>query len=132
MAWAFPMCYEFPMRAHVGQIDHSGVRRFLLGDWIPADSIGQLVRELTSPTTRVVRAVVDEEDAEVIRRELRAGDHGEAFSLLLDRLVEILALDEHAPLFLRPPDNPPPARQPGPSGSSSCGSRRAFARRANS
>src|SRR4051794_26913392 len=87
IASASPMRYESPMRAYLGQIDHSGLRRFLLEDWIPADSIGPLVREWSSPTTGVVRAVVADEDAEAIRYELRAGAHGEAFTLLLDRSV---------------------------------------------
>jgi hypothetical protein len=85
------------MRAYLGQIDRTGLRRFLFEDAIAPDSIGPLDRDWSSTTKTVIRAVVSDEDAEALHRELRAGDHGEACSLLLDRAVEVLAIGESAP-----------------------------------
>lgn len=104
MAWNSPMCYESPMRAYLGQIDHSGLRRFLSEDAIPRELVGQLAREWSSPSSAAVWAVLADEDAEALRCELRAGDNGEACSLLLDRAFEVLALGEVAhrmPSFAR-------------------------------
>jgi hypothetical protein len=81
----------------LGQVDRTGLRRFLFEDVIPPDSIGPLVRERSSPTTTVIRAVVSNEDTEAHRHVLRAGDHGEACSLLLDRAVEVLTIGKSVP-----------------------------------
>jgi hypothetical protein len=100
MAQDSPVCYEFPMRAYLGQIDHSGLRRFLPEDAIPSEMVGQLVRQWSSSSTAAVRAVLANEDAEVLRSEVRAGDHGEACSLLLNRAVEILEFGTHSSRIL--------------------------------
>jgi hypothetical protein len=84
------------MRAYLGQIDHSGLRRFLSEDAIPSEMVGQLAREWSSSSTAAVRALLADEDAEALRSELRAGDHGQACSLLLDRAVEVLTLGTFA------------------------------------
>ena len=97
------------MRAYVGQIDRSGLRRFLPEDAVPADLLRQLVREWSSRATTVVWAVVADDDAEALRRELRAGDPADACILLLDRAVEILPLASSAPELAQPAphaDNP--------------------------
>lgn len=85
------------MRAYVGQIDRHGLRRFLLEDAVPADLLGHLVREWSSSATTVVRAVVADDDAEALRRELCVGDHVEACTMLVDRAVEVLAIGTPAP-----------------------------------
>jgi hypothetical protein len=82
------------MRAYLGQIDRSGLRRFLPEDVIPPEWVGQLARAWSSSSTAAVWAVLADEDAEALRRELRAGAHGEACSLLLDRAIEVLTLAE--------------------------------------
>jgi hypothetical protein len=92
------------MRAYLGQIDHSGLRRFLPEDANPPEMVAQLAREWSSPSTAAVRAVLADEDAEALRRALRAGDHGEACSLLLDRVVEVLTLDRIRRASSRQPD----------------------------
>ena len=80
------------MRAYVGWIDPHGLRRFLPEDAVPRDLLRQLVPEWSSRTTAVVWAVVPEEDAEAIRRELVAERRQAAGDLLLNRAVEILPL----------------------------------------
>ncbi len=96
MAWATPTCYGSPMRAYLGQIDRSGLRRLLPEDAIPPELVEQLAREWSSSSTTAVRAVLADEDAEALRHELRAGAHGEACSILLDRAVEVITLGEVA------------------------------------
>ena len=80
------------MRAYVGCIDHSGLRRFLPEDAVPRDLLRQFVQEWTSRTTAVVWAVVPEDDAEAIWRELVAEGRRTACDLLLNRATEILPL----------------------------------------
>ena len=86
------------MRAYVGLVDPSGLRRFLPEDAIPRDLLRQLIRGWFSRTTAVVRAAVAQEDAEAVRREREAGYHRDACNLLLNRAVELL------PLVSAPPD----------------------------
>jgi hypothetical protein len=85
------------MRAYLGQIDRRGLRRFLLEDAVPADMLGPLVQEWSSPATTVVRAVIAEDDAEALRRELRIGDPVGACTMLMDRALEVLAIGPPAP-----------------------------------
>jgi hypothetical protein len=80
------------MRAYVGLIGHSGLQRFLAEDVVPRRLLRELVREWTCPTATVVEAVVDEDDSEVIRRELAADRHDVACSLLLNRAFELVPL----------------------------------------
>ncbi len=87
------------MRAYVGQIDSSGLRRFLPEDAVPGDLLRQLVREWSSAATTVFWAVIADDDAEALQRELRVGRSGDACSLLLDREVEVLPLASGAPEF---------------------------------
>ncbi len=87
------------MRAYLGQIDPYGLRRFLPEEAIPSDLLRQLVREWSSGATTVVWAVIADDDAEALRRELRAGRSGDACILLLDRAVEVLPLASGAPEF---------------------------------
>ena len=78
------------MRAYVGQIDQHGLRRFLLEDAVPGDLMQQLVREWSSAWTTVICAVVAENDAESIRRELAADRHDAACNLPQNRAFEVL------------------------------------------
>jgi hypothetical protein len=80
------------MRAFVGCIDSHGLRRFISEDAVPSDLLRELIVEWSSRTTTVVRAVIPEDDAEAIRRELAADCHRPACNLLLNRAVEILPL----------------------------------------
>jgi hypothetical protein len=80
------------MRAYLGRVDHSGLRRFLAADVLPPVLFQELVREWTSPTATVVGMVVAEEDAEAIRRELAADRRDVACHLLLNRAVELVTL----------------------------------------
>src|SRR5262249_28472828 len=58
-------------------------------DLIPVDLLRRLTREWSSPTTIVLEAVLDGEDAEAVREQLAAGRHHEACGLLLDRGIEV-------------------------------------------
>ena len=85
------------MRAYGGQIDRRGLRQFLLGDAVPADLLGHLVREWSSSSSTVVGAVVADDDAEALRRELPLGDPAETCTMLMDRSVEVLAIGTPIP-----------------------------------
>jgi hypothetical protein len=77
------------MRACVGYIDLQGLRRFLAEDAVPSDLLRELVREWSSPKATVVRALVTDDAAEAIRRELEADGRWSACNLLLNRAVEV-------------------------------------------
>jgi hypothetical protein len=66
-------------------------------DTFPVDLHRRLVREWSSPATTVVWAAIVDDAAETLRRELRGGDPGEAYSLLLSRAIETLPLALSAP-----------------------------------
>ena len=80
------------MRAYVGCIDLYGLRRFLSEDAVSRDVLQQLVREWTSRTTTVVWAVITEDNADAIQRELMDDGRWTACNLLLNRAVELLPL----------------------------------------
>jgi hypothetical protein len=65
------------MRAYVGCIDRYGLRRFLLEDTVPRNVLRQLIMEWSSRTTIIVWAVVADDSAEAIRREVEliVSDH---------------------------------------------------------
>src|SRR3954462_9085440 len=81
---------DHAMRAYVGLIGHSGLQRFLAQDAVPSALLQELVREWTSPAATAIGTVVDEEDAEAIRRELAADRHDVACNLLLNRAFELV------------------------------------------
>jgi hypothetical protein len=88
------------MRAYVGLIGHSGLQRFIAEDAVPSALLQELVREWASPTMTTVGTVVDEVDAEEIRRELAADRQDIACNLLLNRAVELITL---GPVVREPP-----------------------------
>jgi hypothetical protein len=85
------------MRAYVGLIDHSGLQRFIAEDVVPRGLLHELAREWTSPTVTAVEAVIDEDDAEAIRRELAADRRDVACNLLLNRAFELITLGARDP-----------------------------------
>jgi hypothetical protein len=78
------------MRAYVGQINPAGLRRFLCDEAVPEDRLRQLAHAWCSPATTVVWAVLADENADAVRRELAAGHHQAACGLLLNHAAEIL------------------------------------------
>lgn len=56
------------MKAYVGQINPVGLRRFLRDDAVPGDLLRQLARTWCSRSTTVVWALVDDDNAEAVRR----------------------------------------------------------------
>ncbi len=86
-----------PMKAIVGEVDSYGLRRLLPADTdpdtlLPPDPAARLAR----PTT-LVWALLDEDAAEDLRADVRAGRHREACGLLLNRAVELITLAAAAP-----------------------------------
>jgi len=69
---------------------------------VPKDLLRQLVQEWSSRTTTVVWAVVAEDNAEAIRRELMADCRWTACNLLLNRAVELLPLVSVVPDLAEP------------------------------
>lgn len=102
VGFAAVSCYDGPMRAYVGCIDHSGLWRFLPEDKLPRRVLQELVAGWSSPVTTLVWAVLTANDAEAVRRDLEAGCPGAACSLLLNWAVEILPLGPAEP-ELTPP-----------------------------
>ena len=90
------------MRAYVGFIDLQGLRRFLPEDAVPRDLLRELVREWSSPRTTVVQALVTDDAAEAIRRELEADGRWPACNLLLNRAVEIYPVVVDSPDRVEP------------------------------
>jgi hypothetical protein len=78
------------MRAYVGFIDRYGLRRFLLEDAVPRNVLRQLIMEWSSRTTTVVWAVVADDSAEAIRRELVRHSCWKAAHLLMNQNAELL------------------------------------------
>jgi hypothetical protein len=80
------------MKAYVGCIDYSGLRRFLPEGELPRSVLQELVVGWSSPATTPVWMVLTAHDAEAVRRDLEAGCPGAACSLFLNRAIEILPL----------------------------------------
>jgi len=85
------------MKAYVGTVDQMGLRWFLAEDVIPRDLLRHDLREWASRSTTAVWALLDDEAAEAIRADLRAGQHRDACNLLLNRAVELLPLTSGSP-----------------------------------
>ena len=85
----------------MGRVEHTRLRRFLPEDVLPSGLLQELVLGWFSRSTTVVWAVVAENDAEAIRREVRAVCHRDACGLLLNLAVEILPLAFVAPNLAR-------------------------------
>ena len=87
------------MRAYLGYVDRSGLRRFVPEDALPGDVLRELALSWTSRTTSVCWAVLTDEDAEAIHRELWAGRPAAACDLLSVRSVEVIpvAYASHEP-----------------------------------
>ena len=81
----------------MGSVDHCGLRRFLAEDRISSSLLRELVVSWFSRSTTVVWAVVAEDDAEAIHREVRAGSYRVACTLLLNFAVELLPLASVSP-----------------------------------
>jgi hypothetical protein len=80
------------MRAFVCGIDHHGLRRLLPEELLPAEVLRRLACGSSGRTPAFVRVLVEDPDAEDLRTQVRAGCHGDAFGLLIDRAVEVLPL----------------------------------------
>ena len=80
------------MRAYVGQVGYAGLRRFVAEDALPDVAVQDLVRGWASATATVFRAVLDEDAAEAIHRELARARPDAACGLLLNRARELVLL----------------------------------------
>lgn len=80
------------MRAFVGEVDHTGLRRFVAEDSIPRDEFRRLARRRSPCSDTIVWALLDDRDAEALRSELVAGRHGRACGLLLNWAVELISI----------------------------------------
>jgi hypothetical protein len=80
------------MRAFVGEIDDRGFHGFLPEYLLPAEELARLARVPCRQSSAVVWALLEESDADVVRTEIGAGRHHDAFELLMNRAVELLPL----------------------------------------
>src|SRR4051812_16445662 len=87
------------MKAYVAQVADSELRQFMPEDALPNDVLSDLLREWSLPEMAAVWAVLDDEDAEVVRGELAAGRQREACGILLDRAVEVRPILPDRPGF---------------------------------
>ena len=93
------------MKAFVGEVDHSGLHRFVPEDSVPGDVLGRYARARPPRPSTLVWALLEDQDANAIRAEVDAGRHADACGLLLNRAVELLALGSAGP---RSGFQPPP------------------------
>ena len=77
------------MLAYVGYVDIYGLHHFITEDAVPSDLLQQLVQEWSSHATTVVRAMISEDDAEEIRQKIVAECHLTAYTILLNRAIEL-------------------------------------------
>jgi hypothetical protein len=80
------------MKAFLGHADHSGLRDFVAEDAVPATLVESLVRGWVAKPAAVFRAIIDEDSADAIRRELARARADAACGLLLNRAVELVPL----------------------------------------
>jgi hypothetical protein len=85
-------CYDRTMKAFLGHADHSGLRGLVAEDAVPSSILEQLVRGWAARPATIFRAVIDEDAAEAIRRELARAHADAACGLLLNRAVELVPL----------------------------------------
>ena len=81
------------MRAYVG---YAGLQSFVAEGVLPDAMLRKLVRGWASATATVVLAVVSDDGAEEIRRELLADRPDAACGALLNRAVELIPLQPDA------------------------------------
>lgn len=86
-----------PMRAYVCEVDQHGLRQFLPEDLLPDEELRRLAWITATRPTKLVWALLDEDDAEDLRARLRAGRYCAACGLLLNRAVELRSLAHAAP-----------------------------------
>ncbi len=86
-----------PMRAFVCQVDHYGLRRFLPEDLLPAEELDRLARFASRRPTTLAWALLDEDAAEDVHKQLRAGRCREACGALLNRAARLVSLHAVAP-----------------------------------
>jgi hypothetical protein len=80
------------MRAFVCEIDQRGLHGFLPEHLLPAEELARLARLPCPQSSAVVWALLEESDAEVVRTEVGAGRHHDAYDMLLNRAVELIPL----------------------------------------
>ncbi|MDG3008419.1 hypothetical protein [Paludisphaera mucosa] len=84
------------MRAFVGEIDHTGLRRFIPEDQVARNELHRLTRRRHPGPSAFVWTLLADEDAEDLRVDVGTGRHAEAYSLLLNRAVELISLRDAA------------------------------------
>jgi hypothetical protein len=85
------------MMVFVCEVDHHGLRRLRPEDLLPAEDLDSLSRGRSHEPTAVVRALLEEPDAEDLRTEVAAGRHHEACGLLVNRAVELTTISVSVP-----------------------------------
>lgn len=81
------------MKAYLGRVGYSGLQGFFVEDVIPGSLLPELIHEWTCPTTSIIRTIVAEDGAEESRWQLVDDHYDVAANLLLNRAIEILALN---------------------------------------
>ena len=85
------------MKAFVCEIDHHGLHRLLPEDLLPAEELDGLTRGRSRKPAAIIRALLEEPDAEDLRTEVAAGRHHGACGLLLNRAIELMTLSVAVP-----------------------------------
>lgn len=80
------------MRTFLCEIDHTGLRRFIPEELLPADELCRLVNGCRRCPTSLFWTLLGDDDAEEVRVDIGAGRHAEACGLILNRAVEITSL----------------------------------------
>src|SRR5262245_59474976 len=87
------------MRAFVAVADHTGLRRLVPEDAVPAAVLRGYARGRFRRPMTVAWVLLDPGDAEAIRAAVGAGRHRDACGLLLNYAVELLLLAAANPGF---------------------------------
>src|SRR5262249_25658308 len=97
MDFADRSCYDRPMRAFICEVKHPGLRRLLPADLVPANELDGLTRGPSRTPAAVVRALLEEPDADDLRTEVTAGRHHDACGLLLNRAIALMTISVSLP-----------------------------------
>jgi len=89
------------MKAYVGQINAAGLQRFLPEATVPVELLHQLVRSGCSGSCTIVWAVIPQDGANMVHKELAAGHHHAACGLLLNQAAELLPIAAAVPELAR-------------------------------
>lgn len=86
------------MKAFIGEVNSHGLRRIIPEELLPNDALNRYTRTRFARPTSLVRALLEDVDAESLRAEVLSGRYDNACNLLLNLAVELVGLASIVPL----------------------------------